>query len=146
MKRALTALFATALLSIAVAVPAIAGQGSDGYVCDQRDMHTMATVAYDSLWETPSALNCDFRLFIEPEAPLVWAENESFFGGDFWWITGADRSALGWSRNDVIAYLNGVEEHLFWGPASTPDSGLTELKLKRGPLFTETDGTTRRHG
>ena len=51
---------------------------------------------------------------------------------------------MGWSTSDVIKYLDQLGEHLFWGPASTPDAKLKEMPLRRGQTFVENDGTTRR--
>ena len=72
MKRVLAALLSAAMLSGAVAVSAVAGQGGDGHVCDKKDMNKLKTVPFALFDDTPSAMDCEFRLFVgtEPGQPL----------------------------------------------------------------------------
>ena len=114
MKRALAALLSAVLLSGAVAISAIAAHGDDGYVCDQKDMHTMKTVPFEFVWDTQSAAECDFRL-LSTEAPLSWTADEYFFGGTFWWLEPEDVEEAGMNPGDVMKYLGQIDEHLFWG-------------------------------
>src|SRR5688572_24792594 len=104
MKRALVTLLLAALLSGAAAMSAIAGKGGDGHVCDKKDMNTLRTVPY-AVFETPWALECEFRLFVgtEPGHPLSWTEDEYFFGGTFWWLE--DVEDAGVSNRDAMEYL-----------------------------------------
>ncbi len=146
MKRALAALLSATLLSAVVAVSAIAVSGGDGHVCDKKDMNTLKTVSYAVFDDTPSARDCEFRLFLGTALghPLRWTEDEYFFGGTFWWLELADVEERDLSVGDVMKYLGQIEERLFWGKASTPDAQLTELKLQRGPTFHEDDGLIKR--
>jgi hypothetical protein len=134
----------TAVVFSVAATTAAAAPAQTGYVCDRTDMNMMATREYGSLWDTPSALECDFRLFVEYPEPLVWTDAEYFFGGTFWWAEPADVQALGWSDSDVIKYLNQIDQRLFFGKAGTPEAQLKELSLRRGPVFHDADGTIRR--
>ncbi len=96
MKRALVALLSATLFSAVLAVSAIALSGGDGHVCDTKDMSTLKTVPFAELWDTPSAMECEFRLFVgtEPGHPLRWTEDEYFFGGTFWWPEPEDVESL----------------------------------------------------
>ena len=145
MKRVLAALLSAAMLSGAVAVSAVAGKGGDGHVCDKKDMTTLKTVPFAVLWDTPSARDCEFRLILgtAPGQPLSWTEDEFFFGGTFWWLEPTDVEELDMSVGDVRKYLRQIDEHLYWGKASTPDAEFVELKLHRGPIFREEDGIKR---
>ena len=116
-------------------------------MCGQRDMGTLITIDYDSLWDTPSAANCEFRLFLEPDSPLTWTANEYFLGGSFWFVfckpSGCSPegiSTFDMSMKEARQYLAQIKQRLFWGKASTPDANLKELQLQKGPIFLEGDG------
>ena len=146
MKRALVALLSATLLSAVVAVSAIAVSGGDGHVCDKKDMNTLKTVPYAVFDDTPSARDCEFRLFVgtAPGHPLRWTERRVLLRRHLLVARAADVEERDLSVGDVMKYLGQIEERLFWGKASTPDAQLTELKLQRGPTFHEDDGLIRR--
>jgi hypothetical protein len=142
MKRGLVGLLSAAMLSGAVAVPANAGQGND-VVCDQEAMSTLLTLGY-AVFDGSPYLRCQFRLFLSHPQPHVWAEGEYFHGGDFWFYPPNDLQEWDMSPGAVNTYFQQIEEHLFWGKASTPDAELGELELKLGPFIVFADGTIAR--
>ena len=86
-------------------------------MCDKKDMNTLKTVPFALFDDTPSAMDCEFRLFVgtEPGQPLRWTEDELFFGGTFWWPEPEDVEELEMSVGDVMKYLGQIDEHLYWG-------------------------------
>lgn len=129
MKRALTALLSAALLSGVVAVPATAAP----IVCDLTAMQVILALGYDV--NESGYYKCTFRLFqsnqgVHPK----WTEDEYIHGGNFFFVEPKDIAEHGWSRADVESYYQQIEQHLFWGTASTPDAQMVELTLKRGPI------------
>jgi hypothetical protein len=127
MKRTLAALLSVGLLSGAVAVPAIARP----VVCDQEALGTILTLGY-GVFKTPY-VRCQFRLFISQ--PQLWNDADYFHGGTFTGIDPGTIEERGWNQADIDRYYRQVEQHLYWGTASTPDAQLTELSLMRGPIF-----------
>ena len=89
-------------------------------------------------------VDCQFRLYDNndpednpdtPEIPHVFAEDEYFLGGVANWLTDAELEAAGFTRAEGIAYLKTLTDRFFWGPATTTDAQLQEIKVATTPYL-----------
>ncbi len=131
MKRVLFVLLSAVMLSGVAAVPATASP----VLCNRAAMRTIVSLGY-GVFSTPLA-SCTFRLFLtnDQQGRLSWTGAEYFHGGAFFEVLPQTIAERGWTRADVERYYHQIEQHLFWGKASTPDGRMVELTLKRGPIY-----------
>ena len=141
MRRCVSVLLA-AILVLPLATSAAAAPAAVT-ACTKGDVDSLAhgaiAVAMQSFrgreMGSSGAWSCQFRLYDgnedpedNPEIPHVFKASDWFLGGIFYWWTFAELEEFGWTRQEGLAHINAIEDHLFWRPAG---GQWTELPLSR---------------
>lgn len=120
----LVSLAVAALLALVVAAPAGATAQP---ACRKADVQSVASgtiaVAKQSFrggeLGSAGAWSCQFRLYDDndendPEVPHVFTADDWFLGGIFEWVSGSEMETLGFDHAAAVAYLDSIQERLFW--------------------------------